>query len=107
MFFVYDILIYNNNILCLLNMIKLFKLLFLTHLGRFITLLTLLPVFEYLRDNLQNSTLSKIFEYLTIICMGFVLLYAFIYIIYACIIKPLKLRKYDNNIQKELKNKYK
>lgn len=92
----------------IISIIKKFPKFFVfTHIGRFIIVLILLPVFEYFRDNSQNDMISTVCGYLSIISIAFMLLYALSFITYTFIIKPFLLRKRDKIAEYELKNKYK
>jgi len=72
--------------------------LFLTHIGRIITLILLAPTFNYISNEVASDSVSVFFYYAAMVCFGLLLVYGLVFIAFAWVINPI--REYRNNKKK-------
>lgn len=83
------------------------KYVVLTNLGRIITLMLLAPLFDYLSQNASNDTVGQVFYIAFLVCVGALLLYTLVFIVFAWIINPIRDYRENKKIREEWKNKNK
>ena len=76
-----------------------------THLGRLITLMLLAPLFNYLSDVAKSDTTGYVFYIAFLVCVGALLLYALVFIVFAWIINPIREYRETKKIREEYNKK--
>ena len=92
-----------NKILNILK--KTAQFIFLTNIGRILLLFALAPTFLFLSEAVASATLSVVLYYAFMACIGALLVYTVVFIVFAWIINPIREYKSNKKLQEELKNK--